>query len=413
MAATLLASLLLMGGSTIPPGEQGAQVRSFTRPIEFDFLSWTLDALAVKGKQLAVGASAYLEPQRGGEIVLDFLDLERQIRETENQLQTIYGDPGVQDPAAAAAALQDELDTLNERRERLGPLAEAIIQDQLEAVLEELDFTVGGQPLPPVLYHTTPPPNALIVSPRAVIQQDQNISIDPGMTAIEQEALENQVDRALDVSSLVVDIGGVGLYPTMVMRTSSINWLTEVVAHEWTHNFLTLRPLGISVFSSQELLTMNETTASIAGKEIGRALVARFYPAYLPPPPAPAPEQPEEDSPVAPPEPPAFDIRAEMHETRLTADALLAEGRIEEAEAYMEKRRQFLWDHGYQLRKLNQAYFAFYGSYADQPGGPAGDDPVGEAVRMLRSQSDSLADFVRRIAWVTSFDALQALVEET
>ena len=100
-----------------------------------------------------------------------------------------------------------------------------------------------------------------------------------------------------------------------------------------------------------------------------------------------------------------------MHTTRVKADELLAEGKIEEAETYMEERRQFMWDNGYAIRKLNQAYFAFYGAYADVPGGAAGEDPVGPAVRALREQSSSLADFINRISWMTSFDDLQAAIQ--
>jgi hypothetical protein len=173
------------------------------------------------------------------------------------------------------------------------------------------------------------------------------------------------VDQALNVSSLIVDIGGIGLYPTMVMQTSDLNYLTEVVAHEWIHNYLSLRPLGINYLTSPELRTINETTASIAGREIGRATMERYYPDLVPsPPPPPAP--PQADTPV--PEPPAFDFRNEMRITRETVDAMLSEGEIEAAEAYMEERRIYLWDNGYQIRKLNQAYFAFHGAYADEPG---------------------------------------------
>jgi hypothetical protein len=110
-------------------------------------------------------------------------------------------------------------------------------------------------------------------------------------------------------------------------------------------------------------------------------------------------------------DPAPFDFRAEMHETRVTADQLLADNKIEEAETYMEKRRQLFWENGYQLRKLNQAYFAFHGAYADVPGGAAGEDPVGPAVRALREQSDSLADFVNTIAWMTSFEQLQQAIK--
>ena len=77
----------------------------------------------------------------------------------------------------------------------------------------------------------------------------------------------------------------------------------------------------------------------------------------------------------------------------------------------MELRRAYLWENGYRIRKLNQAYFAFYGAYADQPGGAAGEDPVGEAVRQLRANSPSLAAFLKTISWMSSFEQLQRAVE--
>ena len=99
-----------------------------------------------------------------------------------------------------------------------------------------------------------------------------------------------------------------------------------------------------------------------------------------------------------------------MHQTRVTVDGLLAEGRTAEAEAYMESRRRIFWEHGYLIRRLNQAYFAFYGAYADEPGGAAGEDPVGAAVRELWAQSPSPAAFLRRIAWMNDYaDLLDAL----
>ena len=73
-----------------------------------------------------------------------------------------------------------------------------------------------------MLFHSTPPPAALIISPRDVIQQDHNISISPDLTTEQIEALESQVDAELDVSSLVVGIGGIGVYPTMVMETTDL-----------------------------------------------------------------------------------------------------------------------------------------------------------------------------------------------
>jgi len=182
------------------------------------------------------------------------------------------------------------------------------------------------------------------------------------------------------------------------------------VAHEWIHNYLTLRPLGLLYGETPELRTMNETTASIAGNEIGGLVIKRFYPELIAP--STSLKMSLISAPFDHPEPgdflrPKFDFRAEMHETRVTTDALLAEGKIDEAEAYMESRRLVFLKNGYLIRKLNQAYFSFYGAYADSPGGAAGEDPVGPAVRALRAQSKSLADFVNTISWMTSFEQLQ------
>ncbi len=406
-ALVLLLASLILTSSALPAEEQTARVRAFTRQIEFDYVSWTLDALGVKLEQAGLRTNLYSSSELVSQTVLDYLELVRRIQDGENRLTTIYSDPDVQDPEAQSASLRAELQDMYDLRVSLGPLAETILQMQLSRTLNTLNFTLGGQPVPPILYHSTPLPMALIISPRDAIRQDENISLLPEMTVDQQIELEKNVDQTLDVSSLVVGIGGVGTYPTMVMQTSDINWLAEVVAHEWIHNYLTLRPLGLSYLSSPELRTMNETTAAIAGKEIGRALVAEFYPQLLPPPPAEPRLEPAPGS-----QPPAFDFRAEMHTTRLEVDRLLAEGKIEDAENYMEVRREFLWENGYRIRKLNQAYFAFYGAYADQPGGAAGEDPVGAAVRELRKNNPSLAAFVNQMSWMISYQQLQKALPE-
>lgn len=398
----LLLSALILSSSALPADEQTARVRAYTRQIEFDYVSWTLNALEIKLEQAGLRTNLYQPPGQASQTVLDYLDLVRRIQNAENRLTTIYSDPAIADPDAHSASLRAELQAQYARRALLGPLAETILQMQLAQTLSAVNLTLGGQPVPPILYHSTPLPMALIVSPRDAIRQDENISLLPELTVDQQTELERQVDQGLNVASLVVGIGGVGTYPTMVMQTSDINWLAEVVAHEWIHNYLTLRPLGINYMSSPELRTMNETTASIAGKEIGRALVAEFYPELLPPPPTePQPNAAPNDQPAV------FDFRAEMRTTRLEVDRLLADGKIEEAERYMEARREFFWENGYRIRKLNQAYFAFYGAYADQPGGAAGEDPVGAAVRDLRNNAPSLSAFVNQMSWMFSYAQLQ------
>ena len=406
----LLTLVLIVGSSSVSIADQTERVRAFTRKIEFDYAGWTLDALRVKLDQAVLGTVNYMSERAQHQFVLDYLDLVVQIQQTEAELQMIYGDPDIKDPQSASKDIRLQLDELYKRNEQMAPIAESILQEQLSIVASEMGLTMGGQPIPPVLYHSTPLPWALIISPRDKIVQEENISLIPELTVAEHVVLEEQVDQALNVSSLVVGVGGIGTYPTMVYRTANLPWLSEVVAHEWTHNFLTLRPLGLNYMTSPELRTMNETAASIAGKEIGMALLESFYPELVPPPPPEPPPDASEEPPPQP-EPPIFDFRAEMHETRVTVDELLDEGKIEEAEEYMEQRRQYFWENGYHIRKLNQAYFAFYGAYADVPGGAAGEDPVGAAVRQLRADSPSLAVFLKRISWMTSFEQLKRAVE--
>ncbi len=404
--AIYLFILAMSAGSDAPLiGDELDRVRAFTRPLEFEYTSWTLNAMWIKLQQGALGLPYYMDRVDRKQAVVEYLRLTRAILIAEARLSILYADPTVTDKQAASSHLRAELEALYERQSKLAPLAESVLQEQVSLILAEQNLALGGQPIPPVLYHVTPLPMALIISPRDRIEQTANITVLPDLSVEEQERLETQVAESLDVSTLVVPIGGLGVYPTMILRTDDLRWTVGVIAHEWTHNYLTLRPLGINYSATPELRTMNETTASIVENEIGPLVLARFYPelrtASFPEPgliARPSGRLQPDDAP--------FDFRAEMHETRVRVDELLAAGKIEEAETYMEQRRQFFWDNGYAIRKLNQAYFAFYGAYADVPGGPAGEDPVGPAVRVLREQSDTLAEFVNTIAGMSSFEEL-------
>lgn len=396
-----------IGPASVPVNLPIEQIRRYTRAIEFDYVDWTIKSLLTKWEYGSLGLADYLDREGQRQVVFDYVNLVGQIQTAEAQLTLIYTDPEIEDPAAAAEPLGEQLDELYRQREQLQPLAEAVIQQMISYVIRDLELDFIGQPLPQVMFESTPLPWALIVSPRDVIRQDANISLEVDLTVEDHVVLEEEIAAGLDVSTLVVPVGGVGTYPSMIAQTTNINWLMDVVSHEWVHNYLTLNPLGVRYGASPEMRTINETTANIAGDEIGAAVIAEFFPELVPPPPPESDGVPQHQP---EPDPLAFDFRAEMNETRVNADALLAEGKIEEAETYMEARREFLWENGYRIRKLNQAYFAFYGAYADQPGGSAGADPVGAAVRELRTQTASLGQFLQVIASVRSFEQLLDLV---
>ena len=388
------------------------RVRVYTRGIEFDYVSWMFNAIWIKIQQGATSMPGYINREDGTIAVTDYLFLTKQVNQSEGTLNRIYADSSIKNKISASAHLRTQIADLTKKQTALAPIAEAVLQEQVSEVAASFGLTTLGQPIPSILFHSTPVPEALVISPRDHIEQIANISLSPDLTLDQQIALEDRVSKGLNVSALVVPIGGVGIYPTMIMQTTDLSWLTTTIAHEWTHNYLEQRPLGLLYDETPELRTMNETTADISGGEIGAEVMLRYYPELVNS--ASLPDlnwlafNPFDSTPAS--SSPPFDFNHEMRTTRVAADALLAAGKIDDAESYMEQRRQFFVQNGYTIRKLNQAYFAFYGAYADVPGGAAGEDPVGPAVRALRAHSKSLADFINRIAWMTSFDELKKAV---
>ncbi len=397
-------ALVLLGGSERLVGGPADLLHRYTGRIEFDFVGWTLGAIGSKLGQSSVQQAAYLPEAARTDLVRRVLSEIDEAARLQGEIERVYADPAVTDPERESSAERAGLARLRRELAGLQPLVEATLQEQASVILADAGLTTFGAPIPPVSFQLSRLPMALVVSPRTTIRQEALIQLLPDMTIEQQVALENQVEENLGLSALVVPIGGIGTYPTMVQETTALDWLTEVVLHEWTHNYLTFRPLGWAYDASAETRTMNETTASLLGKALGRALLERYYPDLVPPPP------PEATGSAGETAPPAFDFNAEMHETRVEVDRLLAEGKEEDAEAYMEARRQRLVEHGYIIRRLNQAYFAFHGAYADSPQSAAGADPVGEAVREMWDLSRSPAEFLRTMARMNSYeDLLRAL----
>ena len=409
LATFLIVLTAILGGSAISVGGLLSRLQVHTRQIEFDYSSWTLDAMAAKLSGYALNLNRFLSPEEQSRLVLETLAQVARVDTLSIEVLMIYSDPSIADPDAASQAQRQDLAQAEARLQALAPTAEAILQSQLVDVLGEVGLDMGGQVLPPSLYRSSEMPYSLVVSPRDQIARVVDISLSPSMTTEGMEALENRVFDELDRSALVVPIGGIGTYPTMVKQSSNLVWLTEVIAHEWVHNFLTLRPLGMNYYTSEDLRTINETTASLAGKELGRLILEKYYPDQVPPEIEATPSGTPSGGGLLSlePEPEVFDFRAEMRQTRIEVDRLLAEGKIEDAESYMEVRREFFWQNGYLIRKLNQAYFAFYGAYNDAPGGgAAGEDPIGPAVVAYRDRFESLAEFLKAISWVNSVDGL-------
>ena len=104
----------------------------------------------------------------------------------------------------------------------------------------------------------------------------------------------------------------------------------------------------------------------------------------------------------------AFDFDNEMRLTRVQVDTLLAAGKVDAAEQYMEQRRLEFAKHGYPLRVLNQAYFAFHGSYGTTA---ASTSPIGPKLEQLRRRLPDLQTFLQVVrGFATEQDIDHALV---
>jgi len=307
--------------------------------------------------------------------------------------------------------LEEERAGLLLRRDRLEARVEEFIEAQISGILAEegLSWRINfldadGYLFPPVDFKYEDSPPVLVISPRERIELESTRLLTPGLGVEERQDIEEEVEVLDgDYSALVVNTGGVATFPAVVGASPNLQYTLRTVAHEWVHHYLIFYPLGRNYWASGEMVSINETVANIAGDEIGIAVYERYYVDKQPPPPTPAPAS----TPAPTPDPPVFSFNREMRETRLKADRLLEEGKIEEAEAYMEERRMLFAENGYFLRKLNQAYFAFHGSYADRP---TSVSPIGGQVRQIRERSASLKEFIETMARVSSHEDLLRVV---
>ena len=312
--------------------------------------------------------------------------------------------------------LENEWAEMDRQRLDIQSRVEELIEGQVSGILaqEGMSWRIGfldadGYLFPPVDFKYENSPPVLVISPRDRIELESTRLLTPGLGLEDREDIENEVEELEShYSALVVDTGGVATFPAVVVASANVQYTLRTVAHEWFHHYLVFYPLGRNYWSSGEMVTINETVANIAGDEVGNAAYERNYMKDIPQPPPPTPELGSMPTPTPPPEPPAFSFNREMQETRLEADRLLAEGNIEEAESYMEDRRLVFADNGYFLRKLNQAYFAFHGSYADRP---TAVSPIGGQVRQVREQSVTLKEFIETMSRVSSYDDLLRLVD--
>ena len=299
--------------------------------------------------------------------------------------------------------------------ENQGALEKAV-QLEVSAELVRASIAGPGSPFPPVWFRMVSPPLLITFSPRHEIQPMASYFLLKSTPIFEIEAFEEFSLVQLNLSSLVEPTGGTATYPaTVALSLPDLQTLFEVVAHEWFHNYLTFRPLGVRYLKSTSHRTLNETAATIVGEEISRRLMLRHYrDLYLPD--LPIDESAAKnyvgsgtDLHLNARQEKELALRYALYETRMQVDIFLADGLVEEAEEFMEGQRKLINARGHNLRKLNQAFFAFHGTYATRPGSTS---EIGSQLEDLRALSSNLGSFVRTVqALRNESDLKQALIE--
>ncbi|MDA0269967.1 MAG: hypothetical protein O2919_02930 [Chloroflexi bacterium] len=360
---------------------------------------WLAASLAaLGGLGLVLGAVAVRDRQAG-----DGFDVVRwQIDQVPGKALQVIGAPFRNDPDPDEAIRRYfALDPTSEEARELENVVEAAIEGRIDRVLREFGVSarvpLPGSVTPPVNIELATTPRVLVASPRAEVRRDRAVLLRPDLVLAEAERIEASTEDADPaVSALVVPSGGVAAYPAVVINRGTYASVVATAAHEWVHHYLAFYPLGIRYFASADLRTINETVADLIGDEVAADVLARWgdptaLDAVLPPALTPTP---------------AIDRNMVLRDLRLEVDDLLAAGQIAEAEARMEVVRLELWEAGVQIRRINQAYFAWFGSYAARPDTV---DPIGAQLREVRERSSSLSEFVERVRGLTSRADVEAL----
>ncbi len=370
------------------------QFNQIVKPYIFDIGKWEVITLSTEISSF-FNNETEVSDEDTAIVEVYFSNLER-IRRLEAEVAAITSGVWQGD----LSALEDELNEILQQNQAIVGTVELVLEKQIREALTDQgvlnpweEYTDYHGHFPPVNFILDTPPRVLVISPRDRIERMRETTLFPDIDPLDVENIETQITE-LGVSALVVEVGGMATYPYYVTDRADLRYVVNTITEEWLHQYLAFKPLGslyvldlAGIKRNFDIVTMNETLAGMVSVEIGTIIYEKYYSSGG-----------TEDTPQ-PSDESAFDFGKEMREIRRAVDEYLARGEIVQAEGFMEQKRQYLIENGYYIRKLNQAYFAFHGAYADSP---TSINPIGIEMRQLREQSDSLKDFLETVAEMTT-----------
>jgi hypothetical protein len=390
IVAILVGLLLIVGRSDFRP----TLVDQSIAPYKYGLVNWELSHILDKWVHKLIDTLSWndaLSREERISLANEFFTLGLTLRDLELQLPVTVSSAQDGQGESSPNVMGEAIQRIQQQLAMMKADVEETIESEISTVLfeEGLSSRVGII-FPPVDTVFTDVPNVLVVSARDRIERRGTILLKSDILNEEKSELEDLVLREDNLVAIVESIAGVATYPSTVSGKSGLHNALVIAAHEWLHHWFFFRSLGQNFGVSPQMTTLNETAATLGGREIGdrafKAITGETIQRVL--------LAENNDSKKS-----GFNFDFEMRKTRIRTDELLANGRIEEAESYMEMRRQIMVANGFMIRKINQAFFAFRGSYATSP---ASISPIAEQLTVLRSRSHTLGLFLKTVAEIDS-----------
>ena len=332
------------------------------------------------------------------ELLVRYFDAARTVGELRRDAirRAALGEPRSSNQAALEEAVGEEASIRPAAMETLRQIVEReLVSAGFDQRGLHLDVGLGYLHVglrPPVNFQIGQLPQVLLVAPRDSIRLDTSLLLGGGLDVETIQIIEEQFEsEEREYVALVENIGGIALFPPLISPRKDLGSAVFTIAHEWTHHYLLIHPLGREYFFSDEARSINETAADIVGDEVRASALARLGPAA-------------KDAGASSGDG-ATEFDTLLRETRETVQTFLDGGEVERAETYMEARQRELADLGYPIRRLNTAYLAWHGGYAGT--GNRYEAPL----RKLRGDSANLRDFLDRTKDITTYDRLVEAVK--
>ncbi|MFC1965040.1 hypothetical protein ACFLWG_03460, partial [Chloroflexota bacterium] len=242
-----MASLLLIGlpgASCAPARDFDGHLRSITKPYQFSIVQWEFRTLSDEAEQAIWVRGGKSDNE--ADTVTEYFSANERMKTLNSEIEAINAGNN----EGKLASLEVELNRLQQQNMASAGTVERIIEKQIREVLSQqsifnpldkyIRFKIG---FPPVNFKLEEPPHLLVISLRDRIENISRVLLRRDISLNDMESIEADVDE-LNVSSLVVGLGGLATFPSVIADSSDLRFTIDAAIEEWLHQYLAFKPLG-------------------------------------------------------------------------------------------------------------------------------------------------------------------------